>query len=271
MMNNPGVLEKEPLFVIGFPKSGNTWLARMLAEVTDSNMNPRNPIDAADFSPARSGRYLIYKEHAVEDIDSMSSNKTVYIVRDVRDVLVSGFFHNNRWCNGGDIRRIRLFRWYFNHEIRKLNKMWRGNLWAEFVYRVKNTIKSVCGKNKTRARIGSWSSHVTFWATIPGMVVVRYEDLLNNPEFEMNRILRELQINVSDEVIHETVSNQSFAKKRSDFVNSGDTKNLKFMRKGVANGWKNLFSPAIAREIEKAHSPVMNQYGYVLEFYESYK
>ena len=45
--------EQEDIYVIGFPKSGNTWLARLLAEVTDSNLVPSNPVDAADYSLER--------------------------------------------------------------------------------------------------------------------------------------------------------------------------------------------------------------------------
>jgi len=37
-MNDVEVKNKEPLIVIGFPKSGNTWFARLLAEVTQSNI-----------------------------------------------------------------------------------------------------------------------------------------------------------------------------------------------------------------------------------------
>jgi len=52
------VKTKEPIFVVGFPKSGNTWLARLLAEITQSNIEANNPIDIADNLLSRKGSYL---------------------------------------------------------------------------------------------------------------------------------------------------------------------------------------------------------------------
>ena len=83
---------KEPIYVVGFPKSGNTWLARLISETLDSNLAPNNSIDAADFSENRKGKYIIFKQHTDENISDISKSSVIYIIRDVRDVLVSGFF-----------------------------------------------------------------------------------------------------------------------------------------------------------------------------------
>lgn len=256
--------DKEPIFVIGFPKSGNTWLARLIAEVTDSNLNPRNPVDAADFSHERTGNYLVNKEHVIQNMNDILDGKVIYIVRDVRDVLVSGFFHCNRWCDEDKIKKSMFFKMYFNHEINKLNEKWQGNLWAEFTYRIKSFLISLVRDKSEKVRIGSWSNHVLFWTQKKDVVVVRYEDLLQNTEGEVRRILAELKINVDESAVIKTVSNQSFENKKKKFIHSGDVKNNKFLRSGKEGGWQSLLSPKSVTKIEKMHSQVMNKYGYML-------
>jgi hypothetical protein len=110
---------KEPIYVIGFPKSGNTWFARLLAEVTDSNIKATNLIDSSENSLDKKGKHVIYKEHVLEDVDSILQCKVVYIVRDVRDVLVSWFFHCNRWMPHERAIENTLYRQYLNYEVKK--------------------------------------------------------------------------------------------------------------------------------------------------------
>jgi hypothetical protein len=265
---------KEPVFVVGFPKSGNTWLARLLAEVTDSNIAVNNPLDGvnmADNSSERKGQFIIHKEHVVNNIEQAMQSKVVYIVRDVRDVLVSGFYHCNRWCNDDLINRNIFLKWYFYHEVKKLNKKWQGNVWAEFKYSARCFIKSLIRYKYEKVRVGNWSDHVSFWSKSPNVIVVRYEDLLRGTEAEMKKILLAFKLDVSDEVLLKAISNQSFKKKKSDFLKSGDPLNAKFLRRGKEGGWKELLPTTLVREIEQRHAVVMNTYGYKLEYYEGEK
>ena len=150
---------KEPIFVIGFPKSGNTWLARLLAEITQSEMESSNTVDSADNSAMRRrGGHLICKRHDSVKEFSLEDVPIVYIIRDVRDVLVSAFFFNNRFVtedlvkldsNLRGIKRL-LYRLYFWNQIRRMNRQWCGN---ELTV-LRNWIH---GRKST---VGSWSEHV---------------------------------------------------------------------------------------------------------------
>ena len=53
----------EPIYVIGYPKSGNTWLARMIAEVLRANIASADVINSSDNRQDRDGKYLIIKKH----------------------------------------------------------------------------------------------------------------------------------------------------------------------------------------------------------------
>ena len=164
---------QEDIFVIGFPKSGNTWLARLLAEVTDSNLVPSNPVDAADYSLERKADYLIHKKHWVKDIEKVLECKVVYIVRDVRDVLVSAFFFSNPFVCEDWVKRkgrvgwIRglLYKAYFQRQISRMNEHWCGNELSVIL----NWMRGDKGQTD------SWSDHVLYWSSQPGVLIVRYE------------------------------------------------------------------------------------------------
>lgn len=264
-MNREPCEQKESIYVIGFPKSGNTWLARLLAEATCSNVAPVNEVDAAGFSDQREGPFLIRKAHLVSDVPAVVHGKTVYIVRDVRDVLISGFHHCNRWCTDELIKRNALSRFYYYRELRKLNRAWRGNPRAEFGYGARCLIRRLLGRTDAKARIGNWSDHVRFWIGQQNIVVVRYEDLLHDTESEMKRILKMLDIDVQTDQLTEAIRKQAFDRKKAEFQNAKDYKNASFLRSGKTGGWRNDLSQAMVKEIEQEHGRVMKTLGYRLE------
>lgn len=106
-----------PFYVIGYPKSGNTWLVRLLSDVTNSEIASDNPIDTVDNMNRTNRSFQIIKDHysRYSKPNFITENSHIVdIVRDFRDVIVSGFFHNHR---GLDEARFNLGRGSF---IRKL-------------------------------------------------------------------------------------------------------------------------------------------------------
>jgi hypothetical protein len=260
---------KEPIYVIGFPKSGNTWLARLLAEITQSKIEASNTVDVADNSATRRGVHLIFKIHDSVKEFSLEEVPIIYIVRDVRDVLVSAFFFNNGFVaedlvkvdsNLRGIKRL-LYRLYFWNQIRRMNRRWCGNelsVLNSWIHGRKNTV-------------GSWSEHVESWVKDSRVVVVKYEDLLCDAVGELKKILGFLEIDVDDGILEEAILNQSFKKKKSKFMDAGDSRNVKFLRSGKQGGWREFLSPAMAKEIEKTHADVMRNFDYKLEYYKGAK
>ena len=90
--------EKEPIFVIGYPKSGNTWLARLCSDALDSPIVTGNdPINQAGKKQNYAGEFVIYKAHYSQrdkPNNITQCSKILYIVRDFRDVLISSYFFN---------------------------------------------------------------------------------------------------------------------------------------------------------------------------------
>lgn len=268
-MNELEWKSKEPVFVIGFPKSGNTWLARLLAEITDSNIavsDLKDRVNSADNSLHRGGKYLIYKKHIVEDVSEILQYKRVYIVRDVRDVLPSWFFHCNRWASSNSyFKKTKLYNWYYDSEILKSNEILRGNPWSEFYVRLLHFLRFIILGKNNRIKIGNWSEHVTYWKQQPGVVIVRYEDLLKNTEREIKRIFDLLKIKIPDEIIAKSAKNQSFKTKKLKFIQNMDVKNATFLRNGKSGNWKNILSSPVIKKIESKHGHVMSELGYKME------
>ena len=61
------------------------------------------------------------------------------------------------------------------------------------------------GKSNYRDEIGGWSEHVSYWSQVSGVIVVRYEDLLEDTEVEMRRVLDFFDINICDVLLKECV------------------------------------------------------------------
>jgi len=256
------------LCVVGFPKSGNTWVARLLAEATNSNIEAGHgdAVNSIDNSPDRDGSYVIHKRHFIYSHDSLCKGSIVYIVRDVRDVMVSGFFFSNRWMDNNKVNNNLLYKWYFNHELLKLNRCWRGNMLDNLVNKYRDIKTYLSGCTPKQIPHTNWSDDVIYWSNQPGVTIVRYEDLLANTESEMRRVLEKLGIEVSDEVLSRAVSNQNFDSRKSKFLSEGDEINAGFMRTGRSGGWKDYLTPEVAKDIEAMHQVAMREYGYRLEY-----
>lgn len=253
---------KVPIYVIGFPKSGNTWLARLLASATCSEIEATNAIDNADNSRDLNGVYIIRKRHDSMKTFRPDGERVVYIVRDVRDVLVSAFFFNNKFFKEEHVKiqthitgvKRGLFRIFFWNQIRRMSKSWCGN-------ELSVILNWLAGRKNV---IGNWSDHVESWIAEKNVIVVRYEDLLSDAPGEMKKILSFFRIHVAESELQAAIASQSFKEKKKQFVNAGDSINVKFMRSGQAGQWRDYLSKGMLDSIERRHARVMIKCGYDL-------
>lgn len=142
-MNNSE--SKIDLVIAGYPKSGNTWLTRLVAQTLDSPsigyFGKPNLSDTSTEGLNRTGHYRVYKSHELPD-GIMRKNKDVVIIsiiRDPRETFASGlrFFKSsnkyfqklpgNQW-------------WVFGHFYRLLDtlfspkRMFRRRLLNAYVH-----------------------------------------------------------------------------------------------------------------------------------------
>ncbi len=257
------VTEKVPIYVIGYPKPGNTWVARLLSDLLDSPIEAGDDaVNQADNDKEFRGDYSIVKGHYSRSSrpEYISNNsKIIYVVRDFRDVLISGFFfcHNNFPEKKILIKSNEFFssfyKIYFYHQLRRMTKKWVSHeltVIRNYIYRSpKNTV-------------GSWSDHVKYWTAQPNISVVRYEDLLHNPIESIDGILSGIDVTHHHASIGETIERQSFSNRKDNFLRSDDEVNHKFLRKGGSGDWKRFLNSQAIKRIEDTHGRVMRGLGY---------
>lgn len=210
-----------------FPKSGGSWLSQMLAEVLGLPF-PRHRL------PMISS--CIMQTHT---LNPWNIRNAVVVWRDGRDVMVSLYHHMVIGHEKTAPSRIEKFRQALG--ISDPNDI-AGNM-PRFLERAFT--------DPLLPRF-SWPDFVSVWRGRPGVVEVRYEQLLQDAPAALARISSELGHPVpSSERLQEIVSRYDF--QRQSGRARGTEASGRFLRKGIAGDWRNHFS-AEASEIFQHHA-----------------
>jgi hypothetical protein len=118
--------------------------------------------------------------------------------------------------------------------------------------------------------IGSWSQHVASWMGVSGrpVHVVRYEDLLANPERSFALLARFLRLTPSKEQLQRAIAKSSFTElsgqeRQHGFNERPGTAEL-FFREGRSGQWREVLTKEQAEEICRVHAPAMQRFGYMV-------
>jgi sulfotransferase family protein len=238
-------------FLVSYPKSGNTWVRFLLANLMYPNetvgfANINRLLPAPGVSSRRFLRSLprprILKSHEPFDV---RFRKVVYLVRDPRDVAVSEYHF--------DLKKR-----YINSSVSL----------EQFVKRF------IAGETSS---YGSWWEHAASWIAArhgnPAFLLVRYEDLLADSIGETGKIAEFLGIQTGPERLQAAVERSSADRMRKLEQQQSDkwtgTKNTRkeipFVRAATSGGWKETLPGHSAEEIEVAWAPLLNFLGYELQ------
>lgn len=277
----------EKIYIIGFPKSGNTWLTRLLADILNApagsviDHNDSKEI-ASDLNEAlaqwnKPSGYKIIKTHCITEVlmkkYDPAIKRIVYIQRDFRDVVISAFFYKHR---KKDIRESDVILSNFSDILR------RGPLSILRYYRNRwllwKCLNSICIQwDTTLKEVGSWDNHIDnalkFSARNPHihMAFTTYEAMLHDTKSVVIDILQKLDLEIPPHYkIDQAIENQSFKNKKKYLeslpdnypIPRGKEFNIKFMRKGVSGDWKNFFSLKMALRLHGALGDSLLKYGF---------
>src|SRR5208337_1583938 len=240
----------DDIFLVSFPKSGNTWTRFLLANLrfpnepaTWANINRLIPDPTGttkrDFD--RMPRPRIIKSHECFD---PRYPRVIYIVRDPRDVVVSQY-----------------------HYHRKLRKIADDSPIENFVARF------LAGETCPH---GSWGQNVSTWLATsegnPRFLLLRYEDMVVDTARELAKVVAFLNMAVSPEQIAQAVERSSadrmrkLEKTQTDLqgLTRGSRKDLSFVRAAGSGGWRSELPSAMVAKIEDAWGPLMRHLGYEL-------
>lgn len=245
------------VFLVSYPRSGNTWARFLLGNLLD----PDNPVTFASIE-SRVPEIYFNSDHAMRALPRPRILKShecfqphyrqvIYIVRDPRDVAVSFYHHNVKAGNIADDCPMNDFIPRF--------------IDAEF-----------------DAKWGSWSDHVRSWLFLrqarPDFMLLRYEDMQREPARELRRIaafLHKYSFSLaggSREAILRAIELSSPERMRAlekqqamHWVLTRSTRQDKpFIRSAVAGGWKSQLPDESVVALERAWGNLMRTLGYEL-------
>jgi hypothetical protein len=120
---------------------------------------------------------------------------------------------------------------------------------------------------------GNWSQNVESWTGKPGpgLHIMRYEDMLEDPVKAFTSLVRFLNIQASEERIRKAVEHSSFKvlrklEERDGFWERTDVQKS-FFRKGESGSWRDELTEDEVKAIVDTHRTQMERFGYVPEGY----
>jgi len=237
----------DDVVIVSYPKSGSTWLRFIFAnlinnlipdvvkevdflraQLTVPEIPQKNQNDRIDFEVLPSPR--IMRSHSLYN---SIFPKVIYLLRDVRDVLISYYYHYKKF-NG-----------------------FEGSLY-DFLC---SDVRSV-----------EWDEHVNSWiyqnTSLNNIYIVKYEDMLDNPFREVVKMQVFLGLNWTEQQVLQAIEKSDFhalrqieQEKGLGYVDAGD-QNIHFIRRGRSGDWKRILGDKEKIIIKKKYGEVLIKAGY---------
>jgi Sulfotransferase domain len=253
-------LRSTDTFLVGHPKSGNTWLAYLLA-IASRGGDPEGRITVANLGsivPTIHGRDLAllkYRELPSPRIFRQEFPTfpelyptTLYIVRDPRSVLVSYYHHYRVTTHSQTDLATFVARYLADGSILDWEPLVR---WDE--------------------QVRAWTERAR---TSGRVMIVRYEDMHRDRRSVLETVTRFCRITAPPHVIDRAVDRSSFGAMRSQEEQRGAEAYLleggaayrerpaRFYREGRIDGWKDELPAPTVRVIEREFRDAMALLGY---------
>jgi len=249
-------------FVVSYPRSGNTWTRFLLANLVfpDRNIDFTNierlipdTSSQSSLTLKRTPRPRIIKTH---DYFDHRFPKTIYIVRDPRDVALSNYEFSRKYMQIDD--RVQLEDFVDDFVCGRLNSVW----W------------------------GTWGENVASWIYTRGnssrFLLLRYEDMRRNMTVELARLAEFMGIKPDPARLQaaidlssvermrklEKLQDEEWRKTLGYIVRRSHKhkkrKDIPFVGGAKAGGWRDSMPDSCIRQIESTWGGLMAELGYDL-------
>jgi hypothetical protein len=237
-------IDRNDIMIASYPRSGNTWLRFLLTKVLTgrsaafddvNNVIPEIGIhrDALHLLPG-DGRLI--KTH---EVYRPTYKRAVYLIRDVRDVLLSQYSREN-----------------------ELGLVW----WGDFDTYLDRFL------NGTVNGFGSWQEHIPVWLDSPlakngNLLPIMFADMRRNTQETLERVVDFLGFAVQPEVIAEAIADNTVDKMRAressaQKLHKTSSEEGRFVRKGSVMGWRDKLTEAQLDLIERCAGQTMARMGF---------
>lgn len=246
----------DDLLIATYPKSGTTWVSEILDLIYNNGDLEKCKRDAIYNRVPFMELIIPGVQNGVEELKVMQSPRLVKTHLPVQ-LLPSSFWKNN--CkvvyvarNAKDV----VVSYYYFYQMAKLHPF--PGTWEEFLE------KFIAGK----VAFGSWYDHVKgWWEKKKGypILFLFYEDMKENPKREIQKLLKFLEKDMSEEIMNKIIYHTSFdVMKKNPSANyttvpdwDMDHSVSPFMRKGISGDWKNHFTVAQYERFEADYEKKM--------------
>lgn len=216
------------VYIVSFPKSGNTWVRFYLCNLLNNLPSSHFTNDVISFKildqtmpelglsdlrkpwPHENFPRII-KTHLKYNV-VMGNHKNILVLRDPKDVMIS----------------------YFNFEKTKVSSKFKGNTLSNFI-------------RDSKLGINAWCRHYLSWKEQDG-IIIKYEELKEKDVDIFLKLNEYLGISCAEDIFLKSVMQSRFEsikkleaeKGLADPSKVGD--GFKFARSGKTGQWKDLFS-----------------------------
>lgn len=233
----PRLIRPTDIFLVSFPKSGNTWMRFWLAnllrpeqlEITFRTVNALVPpvIALPNLkNPLPDPRFI--KSHAPFQ---SQYPRVIYILRDGRDAMLSYYYYQRA-------------------------KLPLGTTIADFLAQTPWPCR--------------WADHVASWlnAELPAdrFLLLRYEELQKEPAIQLQRLIQFADLTVSPTRLQQALERSSFQAMRQNEQKHGGPRGHNpeggFMRQGQNGSWQQQFGMAEKEIVKKEMNQMLIRLGY---------
>ncbi len=211
------------IWVIGFPKSGNTWISYLCSYCFNLPfINFGNPNESQKRSwvkeltsggnnwPALAGYAAVQKTHKNPDQIPFDAGLVIYAIRDPRDVFVS-YHYFMKSSNAGLLGRLRYH------------------------------LLGLFGKQKQiKWFLTKWEQHLNLWRD-HSQLIICYDSLLAEGSEYLSELFSADPFLVDKGIVEKAYEHFSF-EKMSGGRKPGSEDKHSFFRKGVSGDWQNHFT-----------------------------
>lgn len=274
-------MKKSIVWLASYPKSGNTWLRIFLANYLANASEPL-PINKVHKFGMGDSIAKTYRMVARRDIDVTDYKLTLQL----RPMVLRGIVANNADVNlvkthnicshayGVELIPANVTRqaiYIIRNPLDVVLSYGRhyGMTPEQTIYAFSRSDNSSAAEASTVAQfLGSWSDHVKSWdqGTAFPTLVIRYEDMLENPTETFAKVLTSMGIEPEAEQLEKAIRFSSFdevSKQESEtqFLEKSPNSE-RFFAKGTSGQWRTDLDPELVAQVRRDHKRMMKKYGY---------